>query len=41
MKTKVHGFKNHVVSDFCQDRYPYIENKLEEQEKNKGVFKAS
>ena len=24
--TKVHGFKNKVVSDFLKDRYPYLEN---------------
>ena len=31
--TKVYGFENNVVSDFLQDRYPYIEN----ENKNKKI----
>ena len=39
-KTKVHGYKNNIVSNFCQKRYPYISNKNDEINQNKGVFKS-
>ena len=39
--TKLHGYKKHVVSDFCKDRYPYIENKAKEWEDSRGVFRST
>ncbi len=37
LKTKVHGFGNHFVSDFCQDRHPFLEDKNEEMKKLTGI----
>lgn len=41
MTTKVHGFKNHVVSNFMEKRYPYIEDKEQEWRDSKGVFRSA
>ena len=37
-KTKVHGYKNNIVSNFCKKRYPYISEN--DSNKSKGVFKS-
>ena len=39
-KTKIHGFKKHVVSNFLQDRHPYLQPPFNQRYDPKEVYHA-